>query len=178
MILNLAIHNTGKDDHVSKIVYNTYESNKDGNGASIKKEPEDKKNPMNWSIENIARAFRELYSHLNWGKVFDNLGEIENWSLEPQFLDQGFNQKQFQTLLQLFNKSKPQNLQFPLLNLLTQKWKSPLLQFTIIQRVVSEYMTNKNEKSIQFKQLKNKVDSLADLADLEKQVGKEKVEVW
>ena len=42
MILHLAYNNSGRDDSISKIVYNTFESNKDGNGASIKKEPEEK----------------------------------------------------------------------------------------------------------------------------------------
>lgn len=42
-ILQLAIHHQGKDDHIQKIVYNTFESNKTGQGNSIKKEPEDKK---------------------------------------------------------------------------------------------------------------------------------------
>ena len=33
---------------------------------------------MNWSIDNLARAFRELYSTLNWSKVFEALSEIED----------------------------------------------------------------------------------------------------
>jgi hypothetical protein len=33
---------------------------------------------MNWSIDNLARAFRELYSNLNWQKVFEALSEIED----------------------------------------------------------------------------------------------------
>ena len=32
---------------------------------------------MTWSIDNLARAFRELYSNLNWLKVFEALSEIE-----------------------------------------------------------------------------------------------------
>jgi hypothetical protein len=31
---------------------------------------------MTWSIENLARAFRELYASMNWNKVFDYFGEI------------------------------------------------------------------------------------------------------
>jgi len=42
-LLHLAINHTGKDDHISKIVYNTYESNREGNPNSLNKEPEDKK---------------------------------------------------------------------------------------------------------------------------------------
>lgn len=81
MLLHLSINHSGKDDTISKIVYNTFESNKDGNGASIKKEPEDKKTVMTWSIDNLARAFRELYSTLNWSKVFDGFGEVEDFEL-------------------------------------------------------------------------------------------------
>jgi hypothetical protein len=33
---------------------------------------------MSWSVENLARAFRELYSTLNWQKVFDSFGELED----------------------------------------------------------------------------------------------------
>jgi len=88
-------------------VYNTFESNKDGTAVSIKKDPEDKKTTMSWSVDNLARAFRELYSNLNWNKVFESFGEIEDWELSEHILEQGLDQKQFLTLLQLFNKSKP-----------------------------------------------------------------------
>jgi hypothetical protein len=72
----LSIHNQGKDDQISKIIYNSFESNKLGQSNSLKKEPADKKTAMSWSVENLARAFRELYSSLNWNKVFDCFGEI------------------------------------------------------------------------------------------------------
>ena len=91
----LAINHQGKDDHISKIVYNTFESNKDGNSASIKKEPEDKKTLMSWSIENLARAFRELFSNLNWNLVFDNFGEIEDCDIPEEVLEKGLDTKQF-----------------------------------------------------------------------------------
>lgn len=54
---------------------------------------------MTWSIDNLARAFRELYSNLNWLKVFEALSEVE----ENVELDT----KAFSTFLQIFNKSKP-----------------------------------------------------------------------
>lgn len=94
-ILQLSINHQGKDDHVSKIVYNTFESNKNGNSASIKKEPEDKKTQMSWSIDNLARVFRELYSNLSWQKVFDSFGEIEDHEIPEQVLNQGLDIKQF-----------------------------------------------------------------------------------
>jgi len=91
--LQLAINHQGKDDHISKIVYNTFESNKDGNPASIKKEPEDKKTQMSWSIDNLARAFRELYSTLNWNKVFESFGEIEDPEIPDQVVEYGLDAK-------------------------------------------------------------------------------------
>ena len=65
-------------------MFNTFESNKSGSSNSIKKEPEDKKTAMNWSVENLARAFRELYSSLNWNKVFDCFGEIDDSEIDLQ----------------------------------------------------------------------------------------------
>lgn len=94
-VLQLSLNYQGKDDHISKIIYNTFESNNNGNPASIKKEPEDKKTTMTWSIDNLARAFRELYSNLNWLKVFESFGELEDEDIPSQVLEQGIDQKQF-----------------------------------------------------------------------------------
>ena len=135
-LLQLAIHHQEKDDHISKIVYNTFESNKDGNPASIKKEPEDKKTLMSWSVDNLVRAFRELYSNLNWNKVFESFGEIEDAEIPEHILENGLDQKQFQTLIALFNKSKPQNFLFPLANLFQKSWNSASLQLTFIQNCI------------------------------------------
>jgi len=74
-------------------VYNTFESNKDGSAASLNKEPEDKKTTMSWSVDNLARAFRELYSNLNWTKVFDSFGEIEDWEIPEHVINQGLDSK-------------------------------------------------------------------------------------
>jgi hypothetical protein len=77
-LLNLSVNHTGCDDMVSRIVYNTFEANKKGDANGLKKDVSDKKTQMNWSIDNLARAFRELYSNLNWSKVFEALSEIED----------------------------------------------------------------------------------------------------
>lgn len=74
-------------------MYNTFESNKDGNSTSIKKEPEDKKTQMSWSIDNLARAFRELYSNLSWHKVFESFGEILNEEIPAEVLVNGLETK-------------------------------------------------------------------------------------
>lgn len=65
-LLNLSVNHTGYDDMTSRIVYTTFEANKKGDSTGLKKEVSDKKTQMNWSIDNLARAFRELYSNLNW----------------------------------------------------------------------------------------------------------------
>jgi hypothetical protein len=105
-LLQLAVHNTGTDDPHTRVVYNTFEANKKGDNSILKKEPGDKKTTIQWSIDNLARAFREVWSNLSWLKVFEALSEVED--------DIHLDQKSFLYFLQLFNKSKPQNLQFPL----------------------------------------------------------------
>ena len=62
----------------------------------------------------MARAFRELYSNLSWLKVFESFGEILDEDIPPDVLVTGLETKQFQTLIQLYVRSKPQNIQFPL----------------------------------------------------------------
>ena len=54
---------------------------------------------MTWSVDNLSRLFRELYSNLNWLKVFEALSELED---DIQLDSKGFN-----TFIQIFNKSKP-----------------------------------------------------------------------
>lgn len=69
---------------------------------------------MSWSIDNLARAFRELYSNLSWLKVFESFGEILDEDIPVEVIVNGLETKQFQTLIQLYVRSKPQNIQFPL----------------------------------------------------------------
>lgn len=105
-LLNLALYNTGTDDPNSRIAQNTFEASKKGDNSFLKKEPGDKKNQMQWCIDNLAKAFREVWGNLSWLKVFEALSEVEdNIQLD---------QKAFLYFLQIFNKVKPQNLQFPL----------------------------------------------------------------
>lgn len=75
-LLNLSIQHTGSDDHASKIAQNTFEANRKSDSTLLKKEVVDKKNQVTWSVDNLVRAFRELFSHLNWQKVFEALSEI------------------------------------------------------------------------------------------------------
>lgn len=78
-LLHLSHNHTGTDDYLSRIAYNTFESCKKGDNSSLNKDPSDKKTQMTWSIENLARAFRELYSNLNWSKVFDQMAQIDEY---------------------------------------------------------------------------------------------------
>ena len=55
----------------------TFECNKKGDMGMLNKDPGDKKNYCQISIDNIARAFRETFSHYNWMKVFESLEELE-----------------------------------------------------------------------------------------------------
>jgi Holliday junction resolvasome RuvABC ATP-dependent DNA helicase subunit len=65
-LLNLSINHTGIDDLTTRIIQNTYEANKKGDSTILRKDLADKKNQLTWSIDNLVRAFRELYTHLNW----------------------------------------------------------------------------------------------------------------
>jgi len=82
------------------------------------------------------------------------------------------------TLLQLFNKSKPQNVQFPLTNLLSQTWKSGSLQLTFISNCIQLYV-GKKEKSIMFSKLKNKTQTITELQQIkERGESTEMIDVW
>lgn len=83
---------------------------------------------MTWSIDNLARAFRELYSNLNWLKVFEALSEIQE--------DITLDFKAFQVFLQLFNKTKPQNLAYPLNVILNFTWANPALHLNFIENSI------------------------------------------
>lgn len=77
-MLYLAINHTGTDDLHSRIVYNTLDSCKKGDATAFSKDLSAKKTQMTWGIDNLARAFRELFSNLNWARVFESLVEIED----------------------------------------------------------------------------------------------------
>ena len=107
-ILNLALHHTGKDDYNSRLALNSFKSNKTGDAQLLKKEPGEKTTTMQWHADagHFARAFRENFSSLNWSRVFEAFSELDS-EISPNFT---MDQKAYTTLLQIFNKSKPQNL--------------------------------------------------------------------
>jgi len=48
---------------------------------------------MTWSLDNLARAFRELYPNVNWGRVFESFGELIDQDLPETVLEVGLDQK-------------------------------------------------------------------------------------
>lgn len=145
MILHLSLHNTGQDTSQSRIALSCFEANKLGDPAVLKKEPTDKNTTLQWQIGNFARAFRELYSNLSYYKVFESFSELCDGLDRDVQLDA----KAYSTLIQLFNKSKPQNLVLPLSLLLDGVWKSPSLQLSFIKNAIRCYTTNE-DKSFSF----------------------------
>lgn len=138
-LLQLSLHHTGCDDQVSRILYKTFEASKKGDSTCLNEDPSDKKTQMTWSVDNLARAFRELFSNLQWHRVFEALSEIDE--------DLSLDAKAFQMFLQIFNKSKPQNLQYPLHNILAMDWRNHSLQLNFIENSI-QFFIDKKDKSI------------------------------
>lgn len=111
-LLQLAINDESKEDPISKIINNTFESNKEGAPDKMRREPDDKKAFASWNVDNIARVFKDIYSGLNWNTVFESFAKINREDLPVQFLDSGFEQKQFAILFQLIGKLKTGNSNF------------------------------------------------------------------
>jgi len=61
----------------------------------LRKEVEDKKVVMGWSVENLGRVFREIYTGFNWSRVVDNFGEIEEEQLPEEVGERGMELKEF-----------------------------------------------------------------------------------
>ena len=106
-ILNLALHHTGQDDRDSRIALNSFKSNKTGDAQPLKKEPSEKSTTMQWHADagHFSRAFRENFSNLHWSRVFESFGELGQEMGIAQNVE--LDRKAYQTLLQIFNKSKP-----------------------------------------------------------------------
>lgn len=86
-LLNLSVKHMGTEDADTRIAQYSFEFSKKGEPAQLNKDPGSKKALGGWGIDNIARAFRELYSNLNWFKVFEALSQIENCEFDEE-LDQ------------------------------------------------------------------------------------------
>ena len=129
---------------------------------------------MGWSIDNLARAFRELYSNLNWLKVFEALTEIPEGADSHEML---LDQKAFTVFLQIFNKTKPQNLAYPLNIVLNNDWANPALHLNFLENSILIY-TQKIDKSINFGKTERRQELLEELASIKDKVPIEHLNVW
>lgn len=179
VLVHLAMHYESKEDLISKILCNTFESNKDGAGEKIKKEPDDKKgNVISWNLDNLNKAFKELFSGLNWNKVFESFNRIQAEDMPPSLLERGFDQKQFMMLFQIMHKIKIQNANFNINTVFDNKWACPQLQFAFIHQLIQVQSLKKDFlKCIAVSRLPNKVGSLTDLV-IDSKVSKDDIEVW
>lgn len=147
-ILHLALNHTGQDSLNSRIAFNTFKTNKLGDMSLLKKEPSDKSTTLSWYSDSghFARAFRENFSNLNWLRVFEEFGELGDEEISKHI---DLEKKAYLTLMQIFNKSKPQNLQVPISFLLERKWKNPALQFSFLKNAIECYCS-RDDKTFNF----------------------------
>lgn len=152
MLLHLSIHYSGQDDLTSRIVFGLYEANKTGDFANIKKEPSDKVTSMQWHVGHFSRAFRENYSNLNWARVLESFAELTD---DGHHWQEEFDSKAFAMFLQLYTKSKPQNVQVPISLLLESKWMNPGLQLRFILNAINSYVSG-DDKTFSFAKVPGK----------------------
>lgn len=139
-ILHLAIHNSGEEPVQTRIACNAFKANKTGD--SLKEKSVDKTQTLVWQADanHYARAFRENYSNLNWLKVFESFSEL-NEEIE---LGISLDGKAYETLIQIFNRSKPPNLPITSAALLECQWKNPELQFTMLSNAIRCHITSED----------------------------------
>jgi hypothetical protein len=154
MLLHLAIHYSGTDDFSSRIVFTLFEVNKTGDATNLKKEPNDKVNQMQWHVGHFSRAFRENYSNLKWERILESLTELTE---DANQLAEKFDSKAYSFFLQLFSKSKPQNLQTPLTFLLESKWQNSNLQLRFLTNAINAYISGE-DKTFSFAKCAKKIN--------------------
>jgi hypothetical protein len=84
--------------------------------------------------------------------------------------------KAYQTLLQIFNKSKPQNLQVSINVLLDRVWENPALQFSMLKHAVHSYVSNE-DRTFNFSKSPRKLPAMADIT-LAENVPQTFLDVW
>ena len=131
---------------------------------------------MGWHADagHFSRAFRENFSHLHWQRVFEAFAELGSDMdvAENVCLDK----KAYQTLLQIFNKSKPQNLQVSINVLLDRVWENPSLQFSMLKHAISSYISNE-DRTFNFSKSPRKIPAMADIT-LAENVPQAFLDVW
>ena len=109
---------------------------------------------MQWQSDpnHYARAFRENYSNLNWLKIFEEFGELD----EEIDVDFDFNKRAYEILIQIYTKSKPPNLQIPITHLLERQWASPEFQFLMIKYALQSYIAG-DDRTFNFGRTNRKI---------------------
>lgn len=151
---------------------NVFEANKLGDAGNLKKEPSDKSTAVSWHVGHFSRAFRENFSHLNWLGVFESFAELSPECLQPSEV---LTPKAQSILLQIFNKSKPQNLQVPLSVLIEQRWRSPQLQLQFLSNAILAY-TSGEDKTFNFSKCPRRIGPIPDISEIE--VSAPLIDVW
>jgi len=80
---------------------------KKGDFSQLNKEIGNKKNNMTWSVDCLARAFRELYSNLVWFKVFEAFGNIKDSDIPSCKQGISLDNKGLALITTLYNRCKP-----------------------------------------------------------------------
>jgi ABC-type arginine transport system ATPase subunit len=67
---------------VNKVILNVFEANKKGQKNLVQNSKdfalEKKVQQITQNADNLSKVFRELYSGLNWIKVFESLSELDD----------------------------------------------------------------------------------------------------
>ena len=170
MLLHLAVYYQGQDDLQTRIVFGIFETNKTGDTSKLKNEPSDKQTQTQWHVAHFSRAQRENYAHLKWDKILESFTELPPECLQP---NEKFDSKAYSFFLQLFNKSKPQNVVVPISLLLEEKWRSPNLQLQFIQNAINAYVTGE-DKTFSFAKCQRKIGQISDFPETNSLL----VDVW
>lgn len=115
---------------------------------------------MQWHVAHFSRAFRENYSNLNWTRVLESFAELPE---DSEHLADKFDSKAFAFFLQLFSKSKPQNLQVPIGFLLDLKWQNANLQLKFISHAINSYV-NGEDKTFNFAKCSRRIGYIQEIS--------------
>ena len=173
-ILHLALNHTGQDQYQSRVALNLFKANKTGDASLLKKEPSDKSTTLQWHADSghFSRAFRENFSNLNWLRVFEQFGELSSEIDKSISLDK----KAYLTLMSIFNKSKPQNLNVPINLLMDRQWKNASLQLGILKNAALCYLSGE-DKTFSFAKSPRKIAALTDI-NMEYSDSQTLIDVW
>ncbi len=140
------------DDHASRLAHLNYQYLQEGKRSMLDKEDlEEKNKPVSWLIENLCRAFREVFTNLKWNKVFESL-DVHSISSEEdtdQYCIRSFHA--FQVFWKLFSGCKPKNLAFNFDFLINREWRNRRAQFSLLRFAIE--MQYKEPGTFRFKDI-------------------------